>query len=255
MFLSPSPSPYHLPLGGASPAAGQLAAIKAGILCGRPRLVRGIRISWKGQTRVTKLAGLLFTPKERSSFMGQPIQCQTGTWGWNQWVEGRKLWELFQTRDCEGCNFFLFSVGDCGNTPSLGSMWLRDLPKVHSWPQGSFRSQNISCSSRFSTANSALWQRGKLWSTSNLYQQVKHSFPLPLQSFKNDSNYGVIFLLLGLDKKPSLVSRKPELNTTLMEGTSEGLTKGRPTPVDPAFEKFLEFFASFWKFFRREKKK
>lgn len=31
MLLSPSPSPYPLPLGGVSPAAGQLAAIKAGI--------------------------------------------------------------------------------------------------------------------------------------------------------------------------------------------------------------------------------
>lgn len=67
MLLSPSPSPYHLPLGGASPAAGQLAAVKAGIL--------------EGTIHVTKLAGLLFTPKELSSFMGQPGQCQTDTWG------------------------------------------------------------------------------------------------------------------------------------------------------------------------------
>lgn len=49
-LLSPSPSPYHLPLGGAYPAAGQLVALEVGIS--------------EGQNHVTKLAGLLFTHKE-----------------------------------------------------------------------------------------------------------------------------------------------------------------------------------------------
>lgn len=108
------------------------------------------------------------------SFMGHPKgqgQCQTDTWRWNRYVEGRKFLELFQTGGCEGCSFF--SVYIWGNTLSVGGIWLRDLLDVYFWPQSFFRSQNISCPFKCRTANSFLWQRGKLWSTRNLYEQAK----------------------------------------------------------------------------------
>lgn len=187
--------------------------------------------------------------------MGQPGQCQTGTRGWNQWVEGRKLWELFQTRDCEGCNFVLFSVGDCGNTPSLGSTWLRDLPKVHSWPQGSFRRQNIAAppdsvrqiqpsgggeSCEVQVTCTSRWN-------AHFYCHCSHSRTTAIMEW--------FFSSLVWTRSLPWLSREPELNMTLTEGISEGLTKGRPTPVDLALEKFLDFFLSFWEFFHRKKKK
>ena len=144
-LLSPSPSPHHLPLGGSSPAAGPLAAVKAGTL-------EGANPSNKISQAVIYSSGTVF-------LHGAVTNRHTGL----KSVSGREEnWELFQTHDCGGCNFILFSVGDGGNTPSVGGTWLGDLPKVHSWPQGSFGSQNISCPSKFRAANSALWQGGKL---------------------------------------------------------------------------------------------
>lgn len=89
------------------------------------------KVSWA----VTHSGGMVF--------MEWPHQCQTSTRGRNQCVERSRLWELFQTYDHESCNSLLVSVGDCGNTTLLGGMWLRNLPKVHSWPRDSSRSQNI----------------------------------------------------------------------------------------------------------------
>lgn len=77
---------------------------------------------------MTKLAGLLLlrnglhrmAPSVPNQHTGQKSVCGS-----------EQLRELLQTHDCEGCDFLLVSAGD---TPSVGSTWLRDLPKVHSWP-------------------------------------------------------------------------------------------------------------------------
>lgn len=155
---------------------------------------------------------------------GRSFSSSWTTLCWNQ----RGAGELFQTRDCKACNFFLFSVKDCAKTPSVGSTWLRDLPKVHSWPQGSFRSQNISCPSKFRTANPALWLSKscevEVTCTSRWNIHFYHHF--------NHSSKTAIMetfpVLLGLEEEALLISRKPELNTIWMERISEGFTKRRP---------------------------
>lgn len=193
----PSPFSYHLPLGGASPAAGQHCA------------EIGVEQRNYFKLVIAKLA---------ISFYSQLRTAQRHL----QW----------EARGSEICQKYI------------------------PWPQGSFRSQNISCPSKFRTANPALWLSKscevEVTCTSRWNIHFYHHF--------NRSSKMAIMetfpVLLGLEEESLLISRKPELNTILMERISEGFTKRRQIllgfcPVNI----FYLFIFSFWEFFYRKGKK
>lgn len=128
-------SPYCLLLEGAFPVAGQCAALKV-------RLERKQPEEW--------VAGLLFTAEATAWSVPNRNTVLTLTWS------RRKIWEVIQSRDYKGYHFFLFSIKVCAKTPSEGSMWLRDLPNLLFWPQGSLSSPHISCPFKVSAANPAI---------------------------------------------------------------------------------------------------
>lgn len=160
---------------------------------GHLQQLQSSQVSGERETCVGKSAGLLLLRNGLHGMAPSVPNQHTGqksVWGSEQ------LGELLQTRDCEGCNFLLVSVGD---TLLAGSTWLRDLPKVRSWPYLTLPGVKIfSCPSKFIQS----------WSHSSL---AAIGDPLLAPPWSGQKTF--------------LDIQKAELNIILIKGISEGLTK------------------------------